>query len=48
MASPGMTLALPPPVEVPLALGPRPYLREVIDMSPLALGPGLDVIVGWD
>ena len=48
MASPGTQLPLPPPVSVHLVLGDGEPLREVIDMSPLDLGPGLDIILGWD
>jgi len=48
MASPDTTRALPPPVQVPIALGTDVPLQELIDMSPLDLGPGLDVILGWD
>ncbi len=48
MASPDTTRALPPPVGVHLALGADGILRELIDMSPLNLGPGLDIILGWD
>ena len=48
MASPDTTRALPPPVGVRLALGADGTLRELIDMSPLDLGPGLDIILGWD
>ena len=48
MASPDTTRALPPPVGVHLALGADGTLRELIDMSPLDLGPGLDIILGWD
>ena len=48
MASPDMIRTLPPPVAVHLALGTGTPLCEIIDMSPLALGPGLDIILGWD
>ena len=48
MASPDTARPLPPPVGVHLALGSDVQLREVIDMSPLDLGPGLDIILGWD
>ena len=33
---------------VHLALGAAEPLREVITMSPLDLGPELDIILGWD
>jgi len=46
MASPGTPLPLPPPVHVHLVIGDSEPLREVIDMSPLDLGPGLDIILG--
>ena len=39
---------LPPPVVVHLALGAAEPLREVITMSPLDLGPELNIILGWD
>ena len=29
-------------------MGADGHLRESIDMSPLDLDPGLDVILGWD
>jgi len=48
MASPGATRLLGQPVSVPLALGTTHPLLEVIDMSPLDLGSGLDIILGWD
>jgi len=48
MASPDTTRSLSPPVRVHLALGEAAPLREVLDMSPLDLGPGLDIILGWD
>ena len=35
-------------VVVHLALGEAEPLREVITMSPLDLGPELDIILGWD
>lgn len=48
-ATPDATRAVPPPpVVVHLALGDSEALREVIDMSPLDLGPELDIILGWD
>ena len=48
LASPDTQRTLPPPVAVHLALGSDPPLRELIDMSPLPLGSGLDIILGWD
>jgi hypothetical protein len=48
MASPDLTRPLAQPVSVSLALGSTAAIREVIDMSPLDLGAGLDVILGWD
>ncbi len=48
MASPDMIRTLPPPIAVHLALGTGTPLCEIIDMSPLALGPGLDINLGWD
>ena len=48
MASPDLTRPLAQPVSVSLALGTTAAIREVIDMSPLDLGAGLDVILGWD
>ena len=48
LASPDTTRQLQPPVLVHLTLGGDTPLREVIDMSPLDLGPGIDIILGWD
>jgi len=48
MASPDLTRPLAQPVSVSLSLGTTAAVREVIDMSPLDLGSGLDVILGWD
>ncbi len=48
MASQDTTPALPPPAGVPLALGSDVPLQELIDMSTLDLGLGLDVILGWE
>ena len=48
LASPDTTRPLLPPVQVHLALGATAHLREAIDMSPLDLSPGLDIILGWD
>ena len=48
LATPDATRAVPPPVVVHLALGDATPLREVLDMSPLDLGPELDIILGWD
>jgi hypothetical protein len=45
LATPDASRTVPPPVVVRLALGD---LREVVDMSPLDLGPDLDIILGWD
>ena len=46
MASLDLTRPLAQPVSVSLALGTTAAVREVIDMSPLDLGAGLDVILG--
>ena len=48
LATADTTRLLPPPVVVHLALGTAEPLREVITMSPLDLGPELDIILGWD
>jgi len=48
MATPEVVRTLDPPVRVHLALGPGDNLREIINMSPLDLGPKLDIILGWD
>ncbi len=50
MASLDTTRVLPPPVGEHLALGSDPDvpLQEFIDMSPIDLGPGIDVNLGWD
>ncbi len=50
MASPNMIRTRPPslPVAVHLALGTGTLLCDIIVMSPLALGPRLDIILGWD
>jgi hypothetical protein len=45
LTTPDASRTVPPPVVVHLALG---NLREVVDMSPLDLGPDLDIILGWD
>ncbi len=39
---------LAPPVQVLLELGDTSQLRETMNMSPLDLAPGLDIILGWD
>jgi hypothetical protein len=48
LATPDATRSVAPPVVVHLALGDGEPLREVIAMSPLDLGPELDIILGWD
>ena len=48
LATADTTRLLPSPVVVHLALGTAEPLREVITMSPLDLGPELDIILGWD
>ncbi len=48
MASPDTKWVLPLQIGEPLALGSDVLLQELIDMSPLDLGPGLDVILGGD
>ncbi len=46
MAFSDMIRTLSPLVAVHLALGTGTPLCEIIDMSPLALGPGLDIFLG--
>ena len=48
LATPDATRSVSPPVVVHLSLGDAEPLREVIAMSPLDLGPELDIILGWD
>ena len=48
MASADPARPLPPPVLVHLELGTEAPLREAVAMSPLDLGPDLDIILGWD
>ena len=48
LATADTTRLLLPPVVVHLALGAAEPLREVITMSPLDLGPELDIILAWD
>ena len=48
LATPDATRAVTPPVVVHLALGDAEALREIVDMTPLNLGPEIDIILGWD
>jgi len=48
LATPDATRVVLPPVVVHLTLGDAAPLRETIDMSPLDLGPDIDIILGWD
>ena len=48
LATADTTHLLPRPVVVHLALDAAEPLREVIPMSPLDLGPELNIILGWD
>jgi transposase InsO family protein len=48
LATPDATRSVSPPVVVHLSLGEGEPLREVLAMSPLDLGPELDIILGWD
>ena len=48
LASSDPARPLAAPVLVHLELGTTVPLREVVAMSPLDLGPGLDIILGWD
>ncbi len=48
LATPDAMRSVSPPVVVHLSLSDVEPLREVLSMSPLDLGPELDIILGWD